>query len=114
MADATPLPIEHVLGLRRLLSDLPSGERMAVNMPVQGLAADIMKLAMIAADQMAEEKYPGKAQMLLQVHDEIIFEVEASQATDFARDLKHIMEQVYTLRVPLIAEQQVGILQEFR
>ena len=108
--------VETELGRRRSVPEIQShnvqvarsGERMAVNMPVQGLAADIMKLAMIAADQMAEEKYPGKAQMLLQVHDEIIFEVEASQATDFARDLKHIMEQVYTLRVPLIAETAIG------
>ena len=63
---------------------------------------------MIAADQMAETKYPGTARMLLQVHDEIIFEVQADIAEAFARDLKQSMEGVYALKVPLIAETAIG------
>ena len=108
--------VETELGRRRSVPEIQShnvqvarsGERMAVNMPVQGLAADIMKLAMIAADQMAETTYPGTAQMLLQVHDEIIFEVQADIAEAFARDLKQSMEGVYALKVPLIAETAIG------
>lgn len=108
--------VETELGRRRGVPEIQShnvqvarsGERMAVNMPVQGLAADIMKLAMIAADQMAEEKYSGTAQMLLQVHDEIIFEVREDKAEAFAHDLKQSMESVYALRVPLIAETAIG------
>ncbi|MBP5994040.1 MAG: DNA polymerase I [Candidatus Moranbacteria bacterium] len=108
--------VETELGRRRSVPEIQShnvqvarsGERMAVNMPVQGLAADIMKLAMIAADQMAETKYPGTARMLLQVHDEIIFEVQADIAEAFARDLKQSMEGVYALKVPLIAETAIG------
>lgn len=108
--------VETELGRRRSVPEIQSqniqvaraGERMAVNMPVQGLAADIMKLAMIAADQMAEAKYPDIARMLLQVHDEIIFEVREEVAEPFAQDLKAVMEQVYTLKVPLIAETAIG------
>ncbi len=108
--------VETELGRRRFVPEIQSenvqvarsGERMAVNMPVQGLAADIMKLAMIAADRLAEEKYAGKAAMLLQVHDEIIFEVDEAAADAFAKDLKEAMESVYTLRVPLVAETAIG------
>lgn len=108
--------VETEFGRRRFVPEIQSrnaqvarsGERMAVNMPVQGLAADIMKLAMIAADRLAEEKYPDVARMLLQVHDEIIFEVEAGSADRFAKDLKKSMEQVYALKVPLIAETAIG------
>lgn len=108
--------VETELGRRRSVPEIQShnvqvarsGERMAVNMPVQGLAADIMKLAMIAADRMAETEYAGIAEMLLQVHDEIIFEVSEEKAEAFAQDLKRSMESVYALRVPLIAETAIG------
>lgn len=108
--------VETELGRRRSVPEIQShnvqvarsGERMAVNMPVQGLAADIMKLAMIAADRMAEAEYAGIAEMLLQVHDEIIFEVSEEKAEAFAQDLKRSMESVYALRVPLIAETAIG------
>lgn len=108
--------VETELGRRRFVPEIRSenvqvarsGERMAVNMPVQGLAADVMKLAMIAADKMAEEKYAGKAALLLQVHDEIIFEVEEAVADSFGKDLKKAMESVYALKVPLVAETAIG------
>lgn len=108
--------VETELGRRRFVPEIQSdnvqvarsGERMAVNMPVQGLAADIMKLAMLAADQMAQEKYRESAMLLLQVHDEIIFEVEESVAEAFADDLKKTMENIYTLKVPLIVAVSIG------
>ena len=104
--------VETELGRRRSVPEIQSqnvqvarsGERMAVNMPVQGLAADIMKLAMVAADQLVTEKYSETATMLLQVHDEIIFEVREEAVADFTKDLKQVMETVYTLKVPLTVE----------
>lgn len=108
--------VETELGRRRSVPEIQSqnialarsGERMAVNMPVQGLAADIMKLAMIAADQLASERYSTAATMLLQVHDEIIFEVDEAVAEAFATDLQRAMETVYTLKVPLTVEVATG------
>ncbi len=104
--------VETELGRRRSVPEIQSqniqvarsGERMAVNMPVQGLAADIMKLAMIAADRLVMDRYHDTATMLLQVHDEIIFEVREEVAADFVKDLKQVMETVYTLKVPLTVE----------
>jgi DNA polymerase-1 len=108
--------VETELGRRRSVPEIQSrnvqvarsGERMAVNMPVQGLAADIMKLAMIAADRLVTERYGETATMLLQVHDEIIFEVKEDVSADFAKDLKEAMEMVYTLKVPLAVDVASG------
>jgi DNA polymerase-1 len=108
--------VETELGRRRNVPEIQSrnvqvarsGERMAVNMPVQGLAADIMKLAMIAADRLVTERYDKTATMLLQVHDEIIFEVQEEVAVGFAVDLKEAMETVYTLKVPLTVDVASG------
>lgn len=115
--------VETELGRRRLVPEIRSenvmvarsGERMAINMPVQGLAADIMKLSMLAAEKLVK-KYnqdvrPDKAswvKMLLQVHDELIFEVKEDIAERFAQDLKEVMEDAYTLKVPLIVETAIG------
>lgn len=108
--------VETELGRRRSVPEIQSrnvqvarsGERMAVNMPVQGLAADIMKLAMIAADWLVTERYSEAVTMLLQVHDEIIFEVREESTLDFAADLKEVMETVYTLKVPLAVDVASG------
>lgn len=108
--------VETELGRRRFLPDISSdnqqvvatAERMAINMPVQGLEADIVKLAMIAADRLIRERFLGKATMLLQIHDELIFEVEESVAPVFAHDVRGVMESVYSLSVPLTVEVSVG------
>nr|MBP9751913.1 DNA polymerase I [Candidatus Moranbacteria bacterium] len=107
--------VETELGRRRLVPEIQSGnpqlakagERMAINMPIQGLAADIMKLAMLRAEKLVS-RYDGKAKMLLQVHDELIFEVEEGISEAFAAEVKREMEAAYALRVPLIAEIAVG------
>lgn len=107
--------VETELGRRRLVPEIRSGnpqlaragERMAINMPIQGLAADIMKLAMLRAAALVS-RYDGKVKMLLQVHDELIFEVEAGIAEAFAIEVKREMEAAYALRVPLIAETMIG------
>ncbi len=80
-----------------------AAERQAVNMPIQSLAADIIKMAMIEI----EKKYP-EANMLLSVHDELVFEVNKKDAEDYAKKIKQIMESVYKLKVPLVVEAKVG------
>jgi DNA polymerase-1 len=108
--------VETALGRRRTLPEIQStnqalvrgAERMAINMPIQGLAADIMKLAMLAAHKLVQEKYPNSARLLLQIHDELIAEVDEADASAFAADLKQAMESVYTLSVPLAVSVEIG------
>lgn len=80
---------------------------MAINMPIQGLAADIMKLSMLRVSEILP-KYGDAVRMLLQVHDELIFEVKEDIAEAFSKDLKRAMESAYELRVPLIVETAIG------
>ncbi|MEI8104036.1 MAG: DNA polymerase I [Candidatus Moraniibacteriota bacterium] len=108
--------VETELGRRRSVPEINSpnimlarsGERMAVNMPIQGLEADIVKLAMIAVDKLIAEQFATTATMLLQVHDELIFEVDETQAEIFMQAVKQSMESVYALKVPLIVEVYQG------
>ncbi|MBP9727963.1 MAG: DNA polymerase I [Candidatus Moranbacteria bacterium] len=108
--------VETELGRRRYVPEIESqnfqvahgAERMAINMPVQGLAADVMKLAMIAVATMIEKEFKDRAVMVLQVHDELICEVKEADAPAFAIAVKKAMESVYPLRVPLIAETVIG------
>lgn len=72
-----------------------SAERMAVNAPLQGTQADIVKLAMIRIDELLEKKgMRGRAYMLLQVHDELVFEIESSLVEELAPEIRACMEQV--------------------
>lgn len=107
--------VETELGRRRYIPEIESGnaqiahaaERTAINMPIQGLAADIMKLSMLRAEEVVHT-YGEDAKMVLQVHDELIFEVKESLAEVFAKEVKRAMERAYPLRVPLIAEVLIG------
>ena len=83
------------------------GERVALNMPIQGTAADIMKLAMVAVERRLKEELPS-AKLVLQVHDELIVECREEQAEVAARMLEEEMEQVVSLSVPLTAEAHWG------
>ena len=83
------------------------GERVAMNSPVQGTAADIMKLAMIRVYRMLNEK-KCKAKMLVQVHDEILLEVPLEEQDTVYEIVKNAMEGAATLSVPLIAEIHCG------
>ncbi len=87
-----------------------SGERMAVNMPIQGLEADIVKMAMLKADELIQKfpGYPESVYQILQVHDEIIFEAKVEVAEQFAKLLETEMEAVYKLSVPLTVEVSIG------
>ena len=111
---------ETLFGRRRYLPELnssnhqlrASAERMAINHPVQGTAADLMKMAMVAVDQKlaAEfgEKYNSDIKMILQVHDELVFEVKEKLSEKIAGIVKDAMEQVIKLRVPVKVETSIG------
>jgi len=106
--------VETELGRRRYIPEINStnfqlraqAERMAINMPVQGLAADIIKLAMIKANEIIRS-YRG-VKMILQIHDELIFEVAEEETEKFSQDIKTAMENVYKLSVPLVVDVKVG------
>ena len=82
-------------------------ERAAINAPLQGTAADIIKKAMIQIDRWLDKEFP-QAKMILQVHDELLFEVPEAQADTIAKRVKHSMEQVINLSVPLTVEANPG------
>jgi len=103
---------ETIFGRRRYYPNINSGvpfiraanERMAVNAPIQGSAADLIKAAMIDLN----EKLPQDAKMILQVHDELLFEVPEKSAKKIARLVKEMMERVHKLKVPIIADVKIG------
>ena len=78
---------------------------MAVNTPVQGSAADIIKLAMIRLDKALAQT---KATLLLQVHDELVVEAPEQDSADIADRMKQIMEDALTLDVPLVVDVGIG------
>ena len=107
--------VETVFHRRRALPELSSsnfnlrafGERVALNMPIQGTAADIMKLAMIAVWKRLRAELP-EARLVLQVHDELIVECPEAQAQTAAALLEEEMERVVSLSIPLSAEAHWG------
>ena len=104
-----------MLGRRRYIKDINSrnrnlrqfAERTAVNSPIQGTAADIIKLAMLRCDQ-AIEDHRIDAKMLLQVHDELIFEVSREDALTLSQVVRQCMEEAVKLTVPLKVELKAG------
>ena len=106
--------VETLLGRRRNIPEINSpnmqvasgAQRMAINMPIQGLAADIMKIAMIKVAN--EYKNNQDVKMILQIHDEIILEVKQEIATEVSRKIKELLESAYSLSVPLVADVKIG------
>ena len=107
--------VETIYGRRLYLSSINSknfvmrqrAERAAINAPLQGSAADIIKLAMIEVDQwLSESEFDAK--MILQVHDELVFEVPADNQQYLIDHVKSLMENVVKLKVPLVANTGVG------
>jgi len=84
-----------------------AAEREAINMPIQGTASDIVKMAMLRADE-AFQREKLQAEMLMQVHDELLVECAAEDANRVAATLKREMENAVELDVPLIAETGIG------
>ena len=107
--------IETLLGRRRVINELRSsnfnvrsfGERAAMNMPLQGSSADIIKLAMIGVDK-ALKKGNYKAKLVLQVHDELVIDCPINEANAVSKILKDEMENAVKLRIPLTVEVNVG------
>jgi len=86
-----------------------AAERMAVNQPLQGTAADLMKLAMIkVAEAIKTEAAMKEVKMILQVHDELVFEAPEKSADLAGKRIKEIMENVYKFKCPIVAEMSVG------
>ena len=81
-------------------------ERTAMNTPMQGAAADLIKLAMIELDRRLVKDF--KSRMILQVHDELLFETPEKELTKLSRVVREVMEGVHKLRVPLIVETKSG------
>ncbi len=84
-----------------------SGERMALNTPIQGTAADILKLAMIKIQEKIDE-LKLNSKMLVQVHDELVFEVANDEVEEMTNIIRDIMENIYPLNVPLKVDIEYG------
>ncbi|MDP2855646.1 MAG: DNA polymerase, partial [bacterium] len=109
--------IKTLTGRRRWVLDLASenqkyrsmAERISVNFPIQGLAADIIKLAIIKINKkLEEEKMDDKIKMILQIHDELVFEVEENFIAPAEKILKEEMEKAFPLKIALKAESGFG------
>jgi DNA polymerase-1 len=106
---------ETMFGRRRYIPELKSSnfnvrsgaERMTLNTPIQGTAADLIKLAMIKVDAALRKNFP-EAKLLLQVHDELIVECPEGIAAEVAKLVSSEMENVAKLNVPLTAEAKIG------
>ena len=116
VADAREIGYTQTMyGRRRYIPELKASnfnvrsgaERIALNTPIQGTAADLIKLAMIRVDQALEKNFP-QAKLILQVHDELIVECPEQIAPQVAELVSREMEQVATLTVPLMAEAKWG------
>ena len=84
-----------------------AAERQAINAPMQGTAADLIKLAMIAVDAFIE-KNKLKTLLIMQVHDELVLEVPEAELEAVKAGVRRLMESVASLEVPLIADVGVG------
>ncbi|MFV2064544.1 MAG: DNA polymerase I [Chloroflexota bacterium] len=107
--------VETLLGRRRWIPELDArnsqlrgaGERMAINMPIQGTAADIMKIALIRLHERMRSE-GSVARMLLSVHDEVLLEVPRGSVDEVAALVREVMESALKLDVPLVADVKTG------
>jgi DNA polymerase-1 len=84
-----------------------SAERMAINTPLQGTAADLIKMAMVKIEKLIKG-HENEVRMLLQVHDELIFEVKTDKINSYAPKIKKIMQEGLKLRVPIVVDENIG------
>ncbi|MCG9790294.1 DNA polymerase I [Vibrio barjaei] len=104
--------VETIFGRRLHLPEIKSrngmrrkaAERAAINAPMQGTAADIIKKAMLLVDEWVQAEGEGKVKLLMQVHDELVFEVESSSLSEIESKIQKLMESAAELEVPLVAE----------
>ena len=105
--------VETILGRRLYTPDIDArnvmvrkaAERAAINAPLQGSAADIIKLAMIEVDKILPK---DQAKLLLQVHDELVFEVDSNIADELSKQIADVMQSVLEISVPLVVEVYQG------
>jgi DNA polymerase-1 len=108
--------VKTMFGRRRLVPDLnnrngqvrAAAERAAVNMPIQGSAADILKKAMIDVHAALPSIAAGRVRMILTVHDELLFEAPRDAADETAAAVREVMESAVTLNVPLTVDVGIG------
>ncbi len=109
--------VETLFGRRLYLLEIHSknvgrkkgAERAAINAPMQGTAADIIKIAMLAVDRWLQQQDQSKIRMIMQVHDELVFEVDASMLAEYQQQIVNLMQQAAALDVPLLAEAGSGM-----
>jgi DNA polymerase-1 len=107
--------VETLFGRRRYLPEINSGmpqliasaERMAMNMPIQGSNADIIKLAMIQIDQWIRDS-GLRVHMILQVHDELVFEVHEDDVKKAEKEIPKLMEHIVSYEIPLVVDTGTG------
>ncbi len=108
--------VETIFGRRLHLPEIKSrngmrrkaAERAAINAPMQGTAADIIKKAMLLVDEWIEAEGQGRVRLLMQVHDELVFEVESSALSEIESKVQNLMESAAQLDVPLVADSGHG------
>ncbi|PSW09037.1 DNA polymerase I [Photobacterium rosenbergii] len=108
--------VETLFGRRLHLPDIKSrngmrrkaAERAAINAPMQGTAADIIKRAMVLVDEWVGQQPEGRVRLLMQVHDELVFEVQESEVDNVSAEVRRLMESAAELAVPLIADAGTG------
>jgi DNA polymerase-1 len=106
---------ETLFGRRRFLKNINSGnrvlrqfeERVAINMPIQGSAADMIKLAMINIHKELEKRR-SKTKMVLQVHDELLFDAHKDEVKELRPLIKEIMETAMPVAVPIVVDTGIG------
>ena len=107
--------VETIMGRRLYLNEInaanglrrQAAERAAINAPLQGSAADIIKKAMLDIDELILNEL-SEVQMIMQVHDELVFECPKSKADAVMEKMKDTMEKTVELNIPLIAEAAIG------
>ena len=108
--------VETVFGRRLYLPDIKASngarrkgaERAAINAPMQGTAADIIKMAMIKVDDWIANNASGDVTMMMQVHDELVFEIKEDKVDEYVATITTLMETAATLNVPLVVEAGIG------
>ena len=108
--------VETVFGRRLYLPDIKASngarrkgaERAAINAPMQGTAADIIKMAMIKVDDWIKKNASDDVTMMMQVHDELVFEIKEDKVETYVSTITALMESAATLNVPLVVEAGVG------
>ncbi len=108
--------VETLFGRRRYLPEITSqvpmvragAERMAVNTPLQGTNADMVKKAMVLAQDLIEKEYTDSVRMMIQVHDELVFEMREDKVEEASAKMREIMVDIIKLKVPVVVDIEVG------